>query len=87
MLDSYIRISRRNDREGAEYRSPDLQREDVRRWAELHGVQLGREVVDEDTSGGVPHTDRGIEALLKRAERGDSDGIVTSYFTVHRSPL
>src|SRR5437870_4960278 len=78
--DSYIRISRVNEREGAEYRSPDLQREDIRRWAEVHRVKLGKEVVDEDTSGGVPQTDRGVEELLRRAEAGESEGIITSYF-------
>jgi DNA invertase Pin-like site-specific DNA recombinase len=80
MLDTYIRVSRVNDREGAEYRSPDLQRDDIRRWFKQHDLKAGKEVIDEDTSGGVPQTDRGIEELLRRAEAGESEGIVTSYF-------
>jgi DNA invertase Pin-like site-specific DNA recombinase len=80
VLDVYIRVSRVNEREGAEYRSPDLQRDDIRRWSDQHDVKLGKEVVDEDTSGGVPQTDRGIEELLRRAEAGESEGIITSYF-------
>lgn len=76
-LDAYVRVSRVGGREGLSFISPDVQREQIRRWAELRGVEVAAEHVDLDQSGG--HIDRpAFEKALGRVERGETGGIVVA---------
>jgi DNA invertase Pin-like site-specific DNA recombinase len=75
-LDGYIRVSRVGDREGESYISPKVQREKIEGWAKLHDARLGEVVVEEDVSGAKAPEERGLERLLERCERGESDGII-----------
>lgn len=76
-LDAYIRVSRVGKREGASFISPDVQRDQIRRWAEAHGATIAAEHVDLDESGGK--TDRpGFQAMLGRVEAGATDGVVVA---------
>lgn len=38
--DGYIRVSRRGGREGESFISPDVQRQKIAAWAELHDVEI-----------------------------------------------
>jgi DNA invertase Pin-like site-specific DNA recombinase len=78
-MDAYLRVSRKGDRDGDSYRSPDLQLAEIERWAKANGVSIGRAVKEEDVSGKRPISHRGLEELIRRAERGESRGVV-----VHR---
>lgn len=76
-MDIYLRVSKKGDREGDEYKSPAIQEAAARQWATLHGVEVARTpVFDEDVSGGRAVQDRQLEELIARVERGDSDGII-----------
>jgi hypothetical protein len=39
-FDAYIRVSRKGDREGAAFQSPEEQREKITDWAKLRGVEI-----------------------------------------------
>lgn len=80
VMDGYIRVSHRGDREGESYRSPEIQRDEIARWAKNNNVELGKVVTDEDVSGAKPVEQRGLGDLIKRAEEGLSGGVI-----VHRA--
>lgn len=75
VMDAYIRVSRVGARRGDAYGSPETQRDAVRGWLEREGMRRGVEVVEEDVPGSRPVAERGLERLVLRAERGESDGI------------
>jgi site-specific DNA recombinase len=75
-LDGYIRVSRRGDRRGETYLSPDLQREAIERWAEYNRVRIVAWHVDEDWSGGASSRP-GLDAARERIVAGATDGIVS----------
>jgi DNA invertase Pin-like site-specific DNA recombinase len=76
-MDGYIRVSRRGEREGEEYRSPDIQRDEIERWAKRNNVEIGRiPPPDENVSGAKAVKDRALETLIQRVEDGVSDGII-----------
>jgi DNA invertase Pin-like site-specific DNA recombinase len=87
-MDGYIRVSRRQGREGPGYISPLVQREAIERWAEYKGVRIAEWHVDEDESGGT-HDRPGLNAAVERATGGVTGGIVSwkidrfSRFTEH----
>lgn len=71
----YVRVSRRNGREGPRFISPDIQRESI----ETHARPSGREVVwveEYDRSGGAGKKRPEFEALLARVEAGEVDKII-----------
>lgn len=76
IMDGYIRVSQRGDRDGESYRSPEIQRDEIQRWANNNGVTIGKIVVDEDVSGAKPVEERGLGELIRRAEEGVSGGVV-----------
>jgi site-specific DNA recombinase len=76
-MDGYIRVSRRGEREGEEYRSPEIQREEIEKWAKRNNVEIGRiPPPDENVSGAKAIKDRALETLIQRVEDGVSDGII-----------
>ena len=76
-FDSYIRVSRVGKRDG--YQSPDEQRRVIAAVAASKGVALGLEVVEEDVSGSRAAEERGLERLLARAERDESEGLIVAF--------
>ena len=88
VMDGYVRVSRRQGREGPGYISPRIQREAIERWAEYKGVRIADWHVDEDESGGT-HERPGLELAVERALAGTTGGIVSwkidrfSRFTEH----
>ena len=77
-MDGYIRVSKKNGREGPGYISPDLQEENIRRWAAEHGADLGEILEEEDVSGAKPLNERALGRLVQKCENGDSDGIIVN---------
>lgn len=63
-LDGYIRVSRVGGRSGESFISPEVQREQIERFAALRGVQIGAWHEDLDQTGGK----------LTRPRRGDAAG-------------
>lgn len=76
ILDAYVRVSRVGGRDGEAYRSPTIQLESIQRWAQINGIGIGKVVTDEDVSGATAVAERGLGALIRRAEDGASSGIV-----------
>jgi DNA invertase Pin-like site-specific DNA recombinase len=76
-LDGYIRVSRVGGREGDSFQSPEVQREQIARWAEFSGHEIVDWHHDLDQSGGK--MDRpGFTAMMLRCERGETEGVVVA---------
>src|SRR5262245_11836764 len=74
-LDAYIRVSRVGGREGDSFISPDIQRDRINAYATSQGFEIGRVFEELDVSGAKQ--DRPLfEEALRRAEQGDSDGVI-----------
>ena len=78
-LDSYIRVSKVNGRDGDSYQTVDEQRRIIRETAKRLGITLGKEVVEEDVSGHTRAADRRLGRLIERAESGESGGIIVAF--------
>lgn len=80
IVDGYVRVSQVGGRSGESFISPDVQREQIERWAELRGVLVGQVFEELDESGG--RRDRPLlEEAIARVERGDSQGLVVAYMS------
>jgi DNA invertase Pin-like site-specific DNA recombinase len=74
-LDGYIRVSRVGGRSGDSFISPDLQRQQIARHAELHGHEVVAWHEDLDQSGGTTKRP-GFQAMLARMEARETDGVI-----------
>ena len=76
-MDGYIRVSRVAGREGESFIAPDVQRQKIAGWAELHGVEIVRWWEELDQSG--RRRDRPMfQQALARCEVGETGGIVVA---------
>jgi DNA invertase Pin-like site-specific DNA recombinase len=75
--DGYIRVSRRAGREGESFISPEVQRQKIAKWAELHDVEIVQWWEEIDQSGAKLERPMFQEALA-RCERGETGGIVVA---------
>src|SRR6516164_6790631 len=75
--DGYVRVSRRAGREGESFISPEVQRQKIAGWAELHGVEIVAWWEEIDQSGARLERPLFQEALA-RCERGETGGIVVA---------
>lgn len=76
-FDAYVRVSQVRGRTGASFISPEVQEDQIRRWAQYHDAQIGQVLTDLDQSGGT--IDRpGFQQALERIETGHSQGIVVA---------
>jgi len=76
-VDGYVRVSKVDGRSGPSFISPQVQREEIEKWADFRGAELLEVHVDLDQSGA--RLDRpGLEAALRRVESGESEGIVVA---------
>src|SRR4051794_12750732 len=76
-LDGYIRVSRVNGREGDSFISPDVQREQIERWAQLRGVEIAAWHTDLDQTGGKLKRP-GLERALARIRGGKTGGLAVA---------
>lgn len=74
-LDGYIRVSRVGGRAGDSFISPDVQREQIARYAQLHGHEVVAFHEDLDQSGGTINRP-GFQAMLARIDAGETDGVL-----------
>jgi site-specific DNA recombinase len=76
-LDAYVRVSKVAGRSGASFISPEVQREQIERWARAHGHTLYWHEPELDVSGGTmsrPVFDR----IRERIRSGQSDGVIVA---------
>jgi site-specific DNA recombinase len=76
-LDGYIRVSRVNGREGDSFISPDVQREQIERWAQLRGVEIAAWHTDLDQTGGKLKRP-GLDRALARIRSGKTGGLAVA---------
>lgn len=76
-MDGYVRVSRRAGREGESFIAPEVQRQKIVGWAELHGVEIVRWWEEIDQSGAKLQRPMFQEALA-RCDRGETGGIVVA---------
>jgi DNA invertase Pin-like site-specific DNA recombinase len=80
IVDGYVRVSRVGGRSGERFMSPAVQREEIERWARVHGALVARVFEELDESGGRP--DRPLlKEAIERVECGDSNGLVVAYLS------
>ena len=77
VLDGYVRVSQVRDREGETFISPDVQRNQITRWADAHGHELGEVFIELDESGARADRPLLLRAI-ERVEIGDSEGLVVA---------
>ena len=70
-------MSRVGARKGATFVSPELQRTEIEAWARYRGVEILSFHTDLDVSGARLERP-GLERALRRAESGESEGIVVA---------
>jgi DNA invertase Pin-like site-specific DNA recombinase len=76
-LDAYVRVSKVRGRSGASFISPDVQREQIERWAKAHGHMLNWHEPELDVSGGS--MSRPIfEEIMERIRTRQSDGVIVA---------
>lgn len=76
-MDAYVRVSKVGGRQGDSFISPDVQRDDIGKWAELRGVRIGKWHEDLDETGAK--LDRpGFNNMLGRVESGRTGGVVVA---------
>ncbi|HEX2015334.1 MAG TPA: recombinase family protein [Solirubrobacteraceae bacterium] len=76
-LDAYVRVSRVGGRSGDSFISPELQREEIERWATARRASIVWHEPELDVSGGS--MDRPIFGeIMARVAAGESDGIVVA---------
>jgi site-specific DNA recombinase len=73
----YIRVSRREGREGDSFQSPDEQRAKIDGWAKLKGVQIDAYHEDIDVSGGTLERP-GLDKVLVAIKAGKAEGVAVA---------
>jgi DNA invertase Pin-like site-specific DNA recombinase len=76
-LDGYIRVSAVRGRSGESFISPDVQREQVERWAAMRGVTIAQWHTDLDETGGVLSRP-GLDAMMERIRSGATGGVAVA---------
>lgn len=76
-FDGYVRVSSTRGRGGDTFISPEQQRDQITRWAELRGATIDTWHEDLDVSGKRVHRPA-LELALTRAETGVTEGIVVA---------
>jgi DNA invertase Pin-like site-specific DNA recombinase len=77
IVDGYVRVSQVRGRSGDSFMSPELQREQIERWAAAQGHHVAVVHVELDESGG--RRDRPmLVAMMERVEAGVIDGVAVA---------
>lgn len=77
IFDGYLRISKLNGREGENFISPAVQREQIAEWATTRGVTIATVFEEFDESGGRPDRPFLMDAIA-RIEAGLTNGLVVA---------
>jgi DNA invertase Pin-like site-specific DNA recombinase len=77
LVDGYVRVSQVRKRQGERFMSPELQRDQIEKWAALNGHSVDEVFVELDESGARADRPLLLRAI-ERVERGDSQGIVVA---------
>src|SRR6266540_1108297 len=78
-FDVYTRVSKLGERSEDNLRSPELQEAACRDWAARAGLEIGEVASDKNVSGSTAAEERKLGRLIEKIERGESEGIITSY--------
>ena len=70
-LDAYIRVSQVRGREGESFISPEVQREQIARWAKMRGATIVAEHEDLDQSGGKMSRPA-FDQMMERVAAGET---------------
>lgn len=76
-LDAYVRVSKVAGRSGSSFISPDVQREQIERWAQAHGHTLTWHEPELDVSGGSMSRPV-FDQIMQRVRAGQSDGVIVA---------
>ncbi|HEY8303745.1 MAG TPA: recombinase family protein, partial [Solirubrobacteraceae bacterium] len=76
-LDAYIRVSKVAGRSGSSFISPDVQRQQIERWAQAHGHTLTWHAPELDVSGGSMRRPV-FDQIMQRIRTGQSDGVIVA---------
>jgi site-specific DNA recombinase len=76
-LDAYVRVSKVAGRTGASFISPEVQREQIERWAKAHGHRLSWHEPELDVSGGSMSRPV-FGRVMERIRTGQSDGVIVA---------
>lgn len=76
-LDAYVRVSQVRGRSGPSFISPDVQREQIERWAKAHGHTLTWHQPELDVSGGSMNRPV-FDQIMGRIRDGQSDGVIVA---------
>lgn len=76
-LDCLVRVSRVGGRAGDSFQSPAAQKDACRRDADAHGHRILRTFEELDVSGGA-RVRPGLDEILRRIERGESQGVIVA---------
>jgi DNA invertase Pin-like site-specific DNA recombinase len=76
-LDAYIRVSKVAGRSGSSFISPEVQREQIERWAQAHGHTLTWHEPELDVSGGSMSRPV-FDQIMQRISAGQSDGVIVA---------
>lgn len=76
-LDAYVRVSSVRGRSGASFISPEVQREQIERWAAAHGHELTWHEPELDVSGGSMSRPV-FDTIMRRIRTGQSDGVIVA---------
>jgi DNA invertase Pin-like site-specific DNA recombinase len=76
-LDAYVRVSKVAGRSGSSFISPEVQREQIERWARAHGHTLTWHEPELDVSGGSMSRPV-FDQIMRRVRAGQSDGVIVA---------
>jgi site-specific DNA recombinase len=76
-LDAYVRVSRVGGRGGESFISPDVQREQIQRWADYTGATILRWHEDLDQTGGKMSRPA-FDEMMERITSGATGGVVVA---------
>src|SRR3954451_20601078 len=72
----YMRVSAKGERDPDKWLTVPHQRQAIERWCAEHGHALAEMREDIDQSGGSERAN--LEAIIRRSEAGDLDGLVVA---------
>jgi site-specific DNA recombinase len=76
-LDAYIRVSKVAGRSGESFISPEVQRQQIERWAQAHGHVLTWHEPELDVSGGTMRRPV-FDQIMQRIRTGQTDGVIVA---------
>ncbi|HEY5193014.1 MAG TPA: recombinase family protein [Solirubrobacteraceae bacterium] len=76
-LDAYVRVSKVAGRSGSSFISPEVQSQQIERWAQAHGHTLNWHEPELDVSGGSMSRPV-FDQIMQRIRTGQSDGVIVA---------